>query len=110
MRISRSRVSSPPSSVAASCRLRAQDAPFALTLSSVAVGLFAAFSGGYIAGLLAGRRPLAHGVAVALVLAAGATVSLSSTLGHGAIWSQLAALLLMALFFAFQPAQGEGCR
>lgn len=73
-----------------------QDAPFAVLLSSIAVGLVAAFSGGYVAGLLAGRRPLAHGVAVALVLAAGATGSLLSTRGHGAIWSQLAALLLMA--------------
>jgi len=73
-----------------------QDAPPALMFGSIAVGVIAAFLGGYVAAWLAGRRPLAHGVVVALVLALGATVSLLSTLGHGAIWSQLAALLLMA--------------
>lgn len=78
-----------------------QDAPPALMLGSIAVGVVAAFLGGYIAAWLAGRRPLAHGVAVAVVLAVGAIVSLASTLGHGAIWSQLAALLLMAPSAAF---------
>ena len=73
-----------------------QEAPPALMFGSIAVGIIAAFLGGYIAAWLAGRRPMAHGVAVALVLALGATVSLVSTLGHGTIWSQLAALLLMA--------------
>ena len=33
---------------------------------------------------------------LAVVLAAGATASLASTIGHGAIWSQVAALVLMA--------------
>ena len=73
-----------------------QTAPPALMFGSIAVGVIAAFLGGYAAAWLAARRPLAHGVAVALVMAWGATVSLLSTLGHGAIWSQLAALLLMA--------------
>jgi hypothetical protein len=63
---------------------------------SIAVGVIAAFLGGHVAAWLAGRRPLAHGIAVALVLALGATVSLVSTLGHSAIWTQLSALLLMA--------------
>lgn len=73
-----------------------QAAPLRVMFGSIAVGVIAAFVGGYAAARLAGRRPLAHGVAVALVLALGATVSLLSTLGHGAIWSQLGALLLMA--------------
>ena len=63
--------------------------------STVSGALFA-LVGGYVAGWLAGRRPFAHGVAVALVLALGAAVSLAATLGHGAIWSQVAALVLMA--------------
>jgi hypothetical protein len=63
---------------------------------SIASGVVFALAGGYVAGWIAGRRPLAHGVAVALVLAAGATVSLASTLGHGAVWSQIAALAVMA--------------
>ncbi|MEO8672188.1 MAG: hypothetical protein ABI411_12800 [Tahibacter sp.] len=73
-----------------------QDAPLGVALASVLVGIIAAFLGGYAAGGLAGRRPLAHAVAVAAVLSAGAIASLISTLGHGSIWTQLAALLLMA--------------
>ena len=73
-----------------------QDAPLSVMLASTAVGVVAACLGGYAAAALAGRRPLAHGVAVALFIAAGATASLLSTVGHGAIWTQLAALLLMA--------------
>jgi O-antigen/teichoic acid export membrane protein len=73
-----------------------QDAPPVIMLASILVGVVSALLGGYVAAWLAGRRPLAHGVAVALVLALGATESLVSTLGHGAIWSQLTALLLMA--------------
>ena len=34
--------------------------------------------------------------AVAVILAIGAAVSLVSTIGHGAIWSQVAELVLMA--------------
>ena len=68
--------------------------PFMLLTSACGVA-FAAL-GGYVAGWLAGRRPLAHGVAMATLLAAGATASLVSTLGHGAVWSQVAALTLMA--------------
>ena len=68
----------------------------AVMAASIVVGVVAAFAGGFLAARLAGRKPLLHGVAVALVLAAGATASLASTIGHGAIWSQLAALVLMA--------------
>jgi O-antigen/teichoic acid export membrane protein len=68
----------------------------AVMAASILVGIVGAFAGGYLAARLAGRQPLLHGVAVAVVLAIGAAVSLASTLGHGAIWSQLAALLLMA--------------
>jgi hypothetical protein len=68
--------------------------PFMLV--SIASGVVFAIVGGYIAAWLAGRRPLAHAVAMAVLLAVGATVSLASTLGHGAIWSQVAALTLMA--------------
>jgi hypothetical protein len=72
-----------------------QDAALANMASSIAVGVIAALMGGYSAAWLAGRRPLAHGIAVAIVLALGATVSLFKTIGHGAVWSQSAALLLM---------------
>jgi uncharacterized membrane protein YcfT len=66
------------------------------TLLTSASGVVFAAVGGYVAGWLAGRRPLAHAVAMAMLLAAGATASLVSTLGHGAVWSQVAALTLMA--------------
>ena len=72
----------------------AASAPFMVL--SIACGVIFALVGGYVAGWLAGRRALAHGVAMALLLATGASVSLASTLGRGAVWSQLAALLLMA--------------
>lgn len=72
----------------------AASVPFMLL--TIACGVVFAAVGGYVAGWLAGRRPVAHAVAMATVLAAGATASLVSTLGHGAIWSQVAALTLMA--------------
>lgn len=71
-------------------------APMLVMFGSILVGAAGALLGGYLAASIAGRRPLAHGVAVAVVLAAGATVSLVSTIGHGSVWSQIAALVLMA--------------
>jgi peptidoglycan/LPS O-acetylase OafA/YrhL len=72
-----------------------QAAPMPIMLGSIAFGMVFALIGGYVAARLARRRPLAHGVAVAAVLALGATISLLSTLGKGAVWSQVAALVLM---------------
>jgi hypothetical protein len=72
-----------------------QEAPTSVMLGSIAVGLSGAFAGGFLAAVLAGRRPLAHAVAVAMVMAAGAIFSLISTLGRGAIWTQLSALGVM---------------
>lgn len=71
-------------------------APPSVMAASILVGVAAAFAGGYVAALLAGREPFAHGLAVGVVLAAGAIASLAGTVGHGAIWSQVAALALMA--------------
>ena len=65
-------------------------------LGSIAFGMIFALVGGYVAAWLARRRPLAHGIAVAAVLALGAAISLVSTLGNGAVWSQAAAIVLMA--------------
>lgn len=63
---------------------------------SVVSGVLSALTGGYLAGWVAGRRPFAHGVAMAALLALGAGISLAATLGHGAVWTQVAALALMA--------------
>lgn len=72
------------------------DAPLSIMLASMLVGVAAAFLGGYLAARLAGRNPAAHGLAVAAILAIGAIISLVSTFGHGSLWSQVAALVLMA--------------
>jgi peptidoglycan/LPS O-acetylase OafA/YrhL len=71
-------------------------APITIMVGSIVVGMAFALIGGYVGARLARRRPLAHGIAVAAVLALGAAISLLSTLGKGAVWSQLAALVLMA--------------
>ena len=73
-----------------------QAAPLWFMLGTVIYGCVFALIGGYVAAWLCKRRPLAHGIAVAIVLALGAGVSLLSTLGKGAVWSQVAALALMA--------------
>ena len=71
-------------------------APTIIMVGSIVFGTVFAFLGGYVAAWLARSRPLAHGAAVGGVLALGATISLFSTLDKGAIWSQVAALALMA--------------
>jgi|SRR5665213_463867 len=73
-----------------------QAAPIPIMLASIAFGMVFALLGGYVAAWLARRRPLAHASAVAVLLALGAAISLLGTLGTGAIWSQVAALALMA--------------
>lgn len=65
-------------------------------VGAIAYGVAFACLAGYVSGWVAGRRPVAHGTAVALVLALGATVSLIATLGTGVIWSQVGAITLMA--------------
>jgi hypothetical protein len=53
-------------------------APPLVMLSSIMLGVVSACLGGYASGWLAQRRPLAHSVAVAVVLALGAIVSFSA--------------------------------
>ena len=68
----------------------------------VVYGVAFALLGGFIGGWLSGRRPFAHGAAVAVVLAVGAAASLVSTLGEGGvIWTQVFAITLMAPAAAF---------
>lgn len=73
-----------------------QVAPIWFMVFATAVGMVGAGLGGYVAGALAGSHPLGHAIGVAAVLMVRATASLISTLGRGAIWSQVAALALMA--------------
>jgi len=71
-----------------------QDATF--TAITIVYGMAFAAVGGLISALVAGRRPVLHAAIVATILALGALASLLSRPGAGAIWSQLAAIVLMA--------------
>jgi len=73
-----------------------QAAAMPVMLASITFGMVFALLGGYVAAWLARRRHLAHAIAVAALLVLGAAISLISTLGKGAVWSQVAALALMA--------------
>ena len=73
-----------------------QAVPVPFMVGSIVFGMVFALLGGFVAACLARRRPFAHGVAVAAVLALGAAISLINTLGKGAIWSQVAALTLIS--------------
>ena len=77
------------------------DASVPFMVGAVVYGAAFALLGGYVSGWIASRRPFTHGLVVAGILALGAAVSLVSTLGKGYIWSQAAALLLMAPAAAF---------
>ena len=65
-----------------------------VVVASTAVGLIAAAIGGYVAVRIGRARW--PGVVVAVLIALGALISLVSSPGGGAIWSQLVALVLMA--------------
>jgi len=65
----------------------------ALTL---AYGFAFASLSGFVAGKLARRRDLGCGIALAIVIALGATVSMIARPGAGALWTQTAALVLFA--------------
>jgi hypothetical protein len=63
---------------------------------STVYGVFFALTGGYVAARIAGRKEVAHAIAVACILALLATVSLIAQPSHGSLWSQIAALGFMA--------------
>jgi hypothetical protein len=71
-----------------------QDAVF--VVGAVVFGMASAMVGGFVAGFVAGRRPILHAGIVAAILAVGAFVSLLSSHGEGAVWSQVSASCLMA--------------
>src|SRR5262245_28833916 len=71
-------------------------APPAFMVGSIVCGMLFAGLGGYVAALLAGRQPVAHATALTVVIASLAGVSLLTSPPGDAIWSQVAAVLLMA--------------
>jgi len=70
-------------------------APMGFMIARTLYGMVFAALGGYVAARRAARRPGAHAVAVAAVMAFGAFVSLFTRPGGEALWSELAALVLM---------------
>jgi len=62
----------------------------------VAYGLVSAFLSGFAAGRIGRRTDLACGMALALLIALGATISMIARPGAGALWTQTAALMLFA--------------
>lgn len=68
----------------------------AFTAVTIALGVLFALAGGYIAQRVARRGDLVAGIAVGCIVAIGALISLVSSPGAGARWSQLATILLMA--------------
>jgi MFS family permease len=65
----------------------------ALTL---AYGVAFACIGGFVAGQIGRRSDLVCGIALAIVIALGATISMIAHPGAGALWTQIAALFLFA--------------
>lgn len=59
-------------------------------------GIAFASLGGFVAGKIARRADLNCGIALALVIVLGATISMIASPGAGALWTQTAALLLFA--------------
>jgi hypothetical protein len=70
--------------------------PAMFVVLSVIYGVGFAAAGGYLAAKLAPRRPRLHAGLVSVVIATLALASLAVNLGHGAIWSELATVALMA--------------
>jgi hypothetical protein len=69
--------------------------------ASILYGVAFALLAGFVAGMI-GRRPdLATGILLAAIIGVPALITLIARRGQGAIWSQTAALLLMAPAAAF---------
>jgi hypothetical protein len=68
----------------------------AFKIGSIIWGCLFALIAGFLTAHVAGRKPSTHAAVVALLIAAGAVISLLLRSADGARWSQLAALVLMA--------------
>lgn len=63
---------------------------------SIAIGVVAAAVGGWVTAALANHHRRLHAVALGVLIALGALVSLIMRPGAGAIWTQVSAICLMA--------------
>ena len=65
-------------------------------LLTIVYGIAFASLGGFVTGKIARRTDLNCGIALAVVIALGATVSMIARPGAGALWTQAATLILFA--------------
>ena len=72
-----------------------QPAPLTFKIASVIWGCVFALVAGWLTARIAGTRPAAHAAILAAVIALGALVSSRGRI-QAAIWSQIAALVVMA--------------
>ena len=71
-------------------------APLWFMAFSTLYGMAFAAAGGYLTALIARRAEVTHGIVLAVLIAAGAVISVFTRAAGATVWSQLAALFLMA--------------
>src|SRR2546430_1654759 len=71
-------------------------APIAFMVLSTLYGMAFATASGFLAAVIAGKSELGHAQTVSGIIALGALISIFTTPAGGTLWSQLAALILMA--------------
>jgi hypothetical protein len=71
-------------------------APIQFMIASVAVGVIAAAIGGWVTAAIASHHRREHAGILGILIALGALMSLLVRPGAGAIWTQIAAVVLMA--------------
>jgi len=71
-------------------------AALSFEIFTIVYGLAFSLLAGFAAGRIARRTDLVCGIALTLVIALGATISMIARPGAGALWTQTAALLLFA--------------
>ncbi|MFL6351896.1 MAG: hypothetical protein ACJ74Z_08610 [Bryobacteraceae bacterium] len=65
-------------------------------IASMALGVIAAASGGWVTAAIAGHHRREHAAVLGILIASGALISLVLSSRTGAIWTQVAAVVLMA--------------
>jgi hypothetical protein len=63
---------------------------------AIALGVFFAAIGGYVAGVIAPKNPLAHGTVLGILIALIAAISFRALPPKAAAWTQVSAFLAMA--------------
>jgi hypothetical protein len=71
-------------------------APLQFMVATVAVGVIAAAIGGWVTAAIASHHRREHAAVLGILIGLGALISLLLRPGAGAIWTQIAAVVLMA--------------